>query len=101
MGQLVANTNFYAQPQLHEPEKERRHSWQPVTVQDRYLRLGIQFHKGLIGVPPERYSMKDGVCLPKDRLSPAGYLGKTCFQEINWFLHVSPYNCPTETAEDL
>jgi len=46
---------------------------------------------GLIGVPPERYWMKDGVYLPKDGLPPAAYLGKTRFQEICHFFHVSPY----------
>jgi len=56
---------------------------------------------GLIGVPPERYCMKDGVYLPKDGLPPAAYLGKTCFQEICRFFHVSPYNSSTETAEGL
>jgi hypothetical protein len=55
----------------------------------------------LIGVPPERYWMKDGVYLPKDGLPPAAYLGKTCFQEIRCFFHVSPYNSLTETPEDL
>jgi len=44
MGQLVANTNFCAQQQLLGPEKERQHSWQPVTAQDRYLWLAIQIH---------------------------------------------------------
>jgi len=43
--------------------------------------------------------MKDGVYLPKDGLPPAAYLGKTCFQEIHRFFHVSPYNSPTETPE--
>jgi len=37
---------------------------------------------GLIGVPPERYWMKDGVYLPKDELPPAAYVGKCRFQEI-------------------
>jgi hypothetical protein len=45
--------------------------------------------------------MKDGVYLSKDGLSLAGYLGKTCFQEINCFFHVCPYNSPTETPENL
>ena len=96
MGQLVANTNSYAQQQLLGPEKEQQHSWQPVTAQDLYLWLAIQIHMDLIGVPPERYWMKDGVYLPKDGLPPAAYLGKTRFQEIRRFFHVSPYNSPTE-----
>jgi len=45
--------------------------------------------------------MKDGVYLPMDGLTPAAYLGKTCFQEIRCFFHVSPYNSLTETPEDL
>jgi hypothetical protein len=45
--------------------------------------------------------MKDGVYLPKDGLPPAAYLGKTRFQEICRFFHVSPYNSPTETPEGL
>jgi len=101
MGQLVANTNSYAQQQLLGPEKEWQRSWQPVTAQDLYLWLAIQIHMGLIGVPPERYWMKDGVYLPKDGLPPAAYLGKTRFQEIRRFFHVSPYNSPTETPEGL
>jgi len=102
MGQLVlANTNSYAQQQLLGPEKERQHSWQPVTAQDLYLWLAIPIHMGLIGVPPERYWMKDGVYLPKDGLPPAGYLGKTRFQEICRFFHVSLYNSATETPEGL
>ena len=56
---------------------------------------------GLIGVPPERYWMKDAVYPPKDGLPPAAYLGKTCFQEIHCFFHVSPYNSLTETSEDM
>jgi hypothetical protein len=36
MGQLVANTNSYAQQQLLGPEKEWQHSWQPVTAQELY-----------------------------------------------------------------
>ena len=52
MGQLVGNTNSYAQQQLLGPEKERQHSWQLVsTAQDLYLWLAIQIHIGLIGVP--------------------------------------------------
>jgi hypothetical protein len=94
MGQLVANTNSYAQQQLLGPEKERQCSWKPVTAQDLYLWLAIQIHMGLIGVPPERYWMKNG-------LPPAAYLGKTRFQEIHRFFHVSPYNSPTETPEGL
>jgi hypothetical protein len=101
MGQLVANTNSYAQQQLLRPKKERQRSWQPVTTQELYLWLAIQIHMGLIGVPPERYWMKDGVYLPKDGLPPAAYLGKTRFQEICHFFHVSPYNSPTETPEGL
>ena len=101
MGQLVANTNSYAQQQLLGPEKEWQCSWQPVTAQDLDLWLAIQIHMGLIGVPPERYWMKDGVYLPKDGLPPAAYLGKTRFQEIRRFFHVSPYNSPTETPEGL
>jgi hypothetical protein len=100
MGQLVANTNSYAQ-QLLGPEKEQQHSWQPVTAQELYFWLAIQIHMGLIGVPPERYWMQDGVYLPKDGLPPAAYLGKTRFQEIHRFFHVSPYNSPTETPEGL
>src|SRR5882757_8710868 len=101
MGQLVANTNSYAQQQLLGPEKKWQHSWQPVTAQDLYLWLAIQIHMGLIGVPPEGYWMKDGVYLPKDGLPPAAYHGKTRFQEIRHFFHVSPYNSPTETPEGL
>jgi len=101
MGQLVANINSYAQQQLFGPEKEWQRSWQPVTAQELYLWLAIQIHMGFIGVPPERYWMKDGVYLPKDGLPPAAYLGKTHFQEIHHFFHVSPYNSPTETPEAL
>jgi len=101
MGQLVANTNSYAQQQFLGPEKERQHSWQPVTAQELYLWLAIQIHMDLIGVPPERYWMKDGVYLPKDGLPPAASLGKTRFQEIHRFFHVSPYNSATETPEGL
>jgi len=35
--------------------------------------------------------MNDAVYLPKDGLPPAAYLGKTRFQEICCFFHVSPY----------
>jgi hypothetical protein len=56
---------------------------------------------GLIGGPPERYWMKDGVYLPKDALPAAAYLGKTRFQEIRRFFHMSPYNSLTETPEGL
>jgi hypothetical protein len=101
MGQLVANTNSYTQQQFLGPEKERQHSWQPVTAQELYLWLAIQIHMDLIGVPSERYWMKDGVYLPKDGLPPAAYLGKTCFQEIHHFFHVSPYNSATETPDSL
>jgi len=101
MGQLVTNTNSYAQQQFLGPEKEQQRSWQPVTAQDLYLGLAIQIHMGLIGVPPERYRMKDGVHFPKDGLPPAAYLGKTHFQEIRRFFHLSPYNSPTETPEGL
>jgi len=101
MGQLVANTNSYAQQQLLGPEKKQQHSWQLVTAQELYLWLAIQIHMGLIGVPPEKYWMKDGVYLPKDGLPPAAYLGKTRFQEIRRFFHVSPYYSPTETPEGL
>jgi hypothetical protein len=73
----------------------------PVTAQDIYLGLAMQIHMDLIGVPPERYLIKDGVYLPKDGLPPAAYLGKACFQEIGYFFHVSPYNSPTETLEGL
>jgi len=83
IGQLVANTNSYAQQQLFGPEKEWQRSWQPVTTQKLYLWLAIQIHIGLIGVPPERYWMKDGVYLPKDGLPPAAYLGKTRFTGKN------------------
>jgi len=48
MGQIVANTNSYAEQQLLGPEKERQRSWQPVTAQDLYLWLAIQIHMGLI-----------------------------------------------------
>jgi len=48
MGQLVANTNSYAQRQLLGPEKKRQRSWQPVTTQNLYLGLAIQIHMGLI-----------------------------------------------------
>jgi len=65
MGQLVANTNSYGQQQLLGPKRERQRSWQPVTAQDFYLWLAIQIHMGLIGVPPERYWMKDGVSSAK------------------------------------
>jgi len=92
MGQLIANTNCYGRQQLLGPENNRQHSWQPVTAQELYFWLAIQIHMGLIGVAPERYWMKDGVYLPKDGLPPATYLGKTCFQEIHRFFHVSPYN---------
>ena len=51
MGQLVSNTNSYAQQQLLGPEKEWQHFWQPVTAQDLYLGLAIQIKLGLIGVP--------------------------------------------------
>jgi hypothetical protein len=101
MGQLVANTNSYSQQQLLGPEKEQQGSWQPVTVQELDLWLAIQIHMGLIGVPPERYWMQDGVYLPKDGLPPAAYLSKNCFQEIHCFFHVSPYNSPTETPDSL
>jgi len=101
MGQLVANTNYYSQEQLLGPEKEWQHSWQPVTAQNLYLWLAIQIHMGLIGVPPGWYWMKDVVYLPKNGLPPAAYLGKTHFQEICCFFHVSPYNSPTETPEGL
>jgi len=37
------------------------------------------------------YWMKEGVYLPKDGLPPAAYFGKTHFQEIRHFFHVSPY----------
>jgi len=86
MGQLVANTNYYAQQQLLGPEKERQHSWQPVTAQDLYLWLAIQIHMGLIGVPPERYWMKDGVYLPKDGLPPAAYCNGRDRAQVIWML---------------
>jgi hypothetical protein len=101
MGQLVANTNSYAQQMLFGPGKERQCAWQPVTAQDLDLLLAIQIYMRLTGVPPERYWMKDGVSLPKDGLPPAAYIGKTHFQEIHHFIHVSAYNSPTETAEGL
>jgi len=91
MGQLVGNTNSYAQQQLLGLEKEQQHSWQPVTAQELYLWLAIQIHMCLVGVPPERYLMKDGVDLPKDVLPPAAYIGKTRIQEIHHFFHISPY----------
>jgi len=56
---------------------------------------------GLIGVPPERYWMKDGVYLPKVGLPPAAYIGMTRFQEIPCFFHISLYNSPTESCEVL
>ena len=101
MGQLVANTNSYPQQQLVGPEKEWQHIWQPVTAQELYLWLAIHIDMGFIRDSPESYSMKDGVYLPNDELSPAAYLGKTCFQEIRHFFHVSQYNSPTETPESL
>jgi hypothetical protein len=73
MGQLVANTNSYAQQQFLVPEEERQSYWQPVTAQELHLWLAIQIHMGLI--PPERYCITDGVCLPKDGLPPAAYFG--------------------------
>jgi len=101
MGQLVANTNSYAQQQLLGPEKECQHSWQPVTAQNHFLWLAIHIHMDLIEVAPGRYSIKDGVYLLKDETPPAAYLGKTRFQEMsNFFLH-SPYNSPTETPEGI
>jgi hypothetical protein len=36
---------------------------------------------GLIGVPPERYWIKNGVYLPKDGLPPAAYLAKTLWEK--------------------
>jgi hypothetical protein len=39
MGQLVANTNSYAQQQLLGSVKEWQYSWQPVTAQELYLWL--------------------------------------------------------------
>jgi hypothetical protein len=101
MGQLVANTNSFAQQQHLGPEKEQQHFWQPVTAQELYLWLAIQIHMGLIEVPSERYWMNIGVYLPKDGVPQAAYLGKTCFQEICHFFHVSPYNAPTEAPEGL
>jgi hypothetical protein len=101
MAQLVAKTNSYGQQQLLGPEMEWHHLWKPVTAQDLYLWLAIQIHIGLIGVPPERYLIKDGVYLPKDGLPPAAYLAKTRFQEICHFFHVSTYNSPMETPEGL
>jgi len=89
MGKLVGYTNSCTRQHLLGPVKERQRSWQAVTAQNLNLRLAIQFHQGLIGVPPERYWMKDGVYLPKNGLSPAGYLGKTWFEDINCFFHVS------------
>jgi hypothetical protein len=74
-------------------------SWQPVTAQELYLCLAIQTQMGHIGVPPEQYWIKDGVCLPKDGLPPAAYLGKTRFQVICHFFHVSPYSSLTENPE--
>jgi hypothetical protein len=50
VGQLVANTNSYAQQRLLGAEKEPQRSWQPVTAQDLYLWLVCQIHMGLIGV---------------------------------------------------
>ena len=64
-GQLVANTNSYAQKQLLGPEKEQQYSWQPVNTQDLYFWLAIQIHMDLIGVPPGRYWMNDGVSFPR------------------------------------
>ena len=101
MGQLVANTNSNAQQQLLGPEHQRQCSWQPVTAQDLYFSLAIQIHMGLNGVPPERYWMKDGVSLPQDGLPPVAYLGKTRFQDIRHFFHVSTFNSPTDCPECL
>jgi len=56
---------------------------------------------GLVGAPPERYWMKDGVYLPKNGLPPAAYFGKTCFQKIYCVVHVSVYTSQAETPEDL
>ena len=101
MGQLVANTNSYSQQQHLGPEKERQCSWQPVTAQKLYLWLAIGIYMGLITVPPERYRMNDGVYLPKDGLPPAAYLGKTRFQGICCFFHVSPYDSLYGTPDGL
>jgi hypothetical protein len=76
-------------------------SWPPVTAPDFYIWLAMHIHIGLIGVPPERYWMKNGVYLPKDGLPPAVYLGNTRFQEIRCFFHISPYNFPTESPDGL
>jgi hypothetical protein len=101
MGQLVANTNSYAQQQHLGPEKEQQRSWQPVTAQELYLWLPIQIHMGLIGVVPERDWMKDGVYLPNDGLPPIAYLGNTHVQQIYHFFHVSPYHSLAEPLEVL
>ena len=82
MAELVTTTNTYAKEQLLGPEKDRQYPLHPVTAQQLHLWLAIQIYMGLIGVPPERYWMKDGVYLSKDGLPPAAYLSKTCFQEI-------------------
>jgi hypothetical protein len=100
-GQIVADTNSYAQQQLLASVKDQQHSWQPVTASELYLWLAIQIHMDLIGVLPERYWRNDGVYLPKDRLPPAAYLGKIRFQEICCFFHVFPANSPTKTPEEL
>jgi len=101
MGYLVANTNFYAQPQCFAPEMEQQCCWQPVAAPERYISLAIQIHMSLIGLSRKRYWMKDRVYLPNDRLQPAAYLGKTRIQQIHRMFHVFPYISPTETAEGL
>ena len=95
MEQLVTNTNAYAEYQLKGPEKDRQRDWWPVTGKELRCWLAIQIHMGLLGVPPERYWMKDGTYLPKEGLPPAAYLGKTRFQEIRRFFHVSPHDSPS------
>jgi len=71
MGQLVANTNSYALQQHLGPDKDKQHSWQPVTAQELNLWLLNEIHMELIGVSPKRYWLKDEVYLPNDRLPPA------------------------------
>ena len=93
MGQLVANTNSYAQQQLLGPEKEWQRSWQPVTAQDHYLWLGIQIHMGLIGDPPERYWMKDGFTFPRMDYHQLPTLARLAYRRSAaslMFLHTLP-----------
>jgi hypothetical protein len=101
MGQLVANTNFYAQPQGLGPEMEQQGCWQPVAAQELSISLAIQIRLSLIALSTEKYWIKGGVYLPNDRLPPAAYLGKTRIQQIHRILHVFPYISRTETCDSL